>query len=130
MYYNTTKEKLILAFQNTTIVKQVETHVKEIKTKDIQENIPVEGQEDEVVVKPPPPITVDKFYKYANTFTEGLSEDILEYMILDGTQWTVGNINSNKTGYMGQVTKNIRRYVREMKSKDNKELEAMLAMPR
>ena len=56
-------------------------------------------------------------------YTEGFSEEILEYLILEGTKWIGGDINNKKTGYIGNVTKNIRMYIKEMKSKYNKEYE-------
>ena len=51
------------------------------------------------------------------------SEEVLEYLILHETTWIDGDINNNKKGYTGHFTKNTRMYVREMKSKYNKEYE-------
>ena len=45
----------------------------------------------------------------------------MEYLRLEGATWIGGDINNNKKAYLGQVTKNIRMYVREMKSKYSKE---------
>ena len=56
-------------------------------------------------------------------YTEGLSEEKLEYMILNGTEWIGGNINNKKSGIIGTMTKVVRMYVREMKAKYNKEYE-------
>ena len=44
-------------------------------------------------------------------------------MIIHGTTWIGGDMNNNKKGYMELVTKSIRKYVKEMKAKYNKEYE-------
>ena len=47
----------------------------------------------------------------------------MEYMILEETTYIGSDINNNKTGYVGLMTKSRRMYVREMKAKYNKEYE-------
>ena len=46
-------------------------------------------------------------------------------MILDGTKWIGGDINNKKKGIVGEMTKVVRMYVREMKAKYNKEYEQL-----
>ena len=111
----------------TTIIQKEETHVEEIKTNVIPQNQQTEGQEEtkqeETVPPPPPPpaSTGEEFHRYIHTYTEGLSEEKLEDIILRATTYIGGDVNNRKTGTVGEMTKNVRKYVREMKSKYNKE---------
>ena len=149
-YYNMSKEQLIAELVDkqpepqsdgktsffkkqkttkTTIIQKEETTCVETTTEIPQEQ-PTEGQEEKkeeeiIPPPPPPPCTGKEFDKYINTYTEGLSEEILEYMILDGTTYIGGNINNKKSGVIGIMTKVVRMYVREMKAKYNKEYEQL-----
>ena len=83
----------------TIITKQDETYV-DTSNDTVQEQ-PAEGQEEtkqvETVSPPPPACTGDYFRKYISKYTERLSEEQLEYMILEGTTYISGDINNNKT---------------------------------
>ena len=110
-YYNITKEQLIAELiskqpepqadgkksyfkkqktTKTTFIQKEETLVEEIKTTDIPQEQPTEGQEEtkneETVPPPPPACDGEEFHKYVKTYTEGLSEEKLEYMILNRTE--------------------------------------------
>ena len=47
----------------------------------------------------------------------------LEYIILERTIWIGGDINNTESGTIGRMTKNVKKYVREMKGKYNKQYE-------
>ena len=49
----------------------------------------------------------EEFHKYVKAYTEGLSEEQLEYMILDRTKYIGGDINNRKTGTVGKMTKKL-----------------------
>ena len=130
-YYNMSKEQLIAELVNkqpepqadgktsffktqkttkTTIIQKEETRVEEIATTDIPQEQPTEGQEEkkeEEIVPPPPPPACngDEFHTYVKKYTEGLSKEKLEYMILAGTEWIGGDINNKKSGAVGSMTK-------------------------
>ena len=108
-YYNISKEQLIAELINkqpepeiladakksffktqkttkTTFIQKEETCVEEIITTDIPQEQQTEGQEEkkeeEKVPPPPPPAcTGEEFHKYVKKYTEGLSEEQLEYML-------------------------------------------------
>ena len=95
----------------TTIIQKEEPHIKEIKTTDIPQEQPTQEREakkaEETVPPPPPPpaSTGEEFHRYIHTYTEGLSEEKLEDIILRATTYIGGDVNNRKTGTVGEMTK-------------------------